>query len=366
MFLYKYLSALLFFFSFPLFTQVEIQNFRYSVNQHQLRMVWDLSQNVEPKLHYDSDKKFLHIQFEKASFKNSLPVLSENPLVSSFTVLSLENEKVEFVFHLKNEVQVKNFTLRNNLAKSGRYVLDLLNKSHSESNVSKTAVSSLKKKKYLIVLDAGHGGKDPGAIGTYGTYEKNISFLIVRRLAKALQKHPNFEVVLTREEDYYLDLITRLTKANEKNADLFLSIHVDSSKNPLASGSIAFVLSEKCALEEARKFFQIQNTDIELAAGYGNKNLLSSVVLNFRLETLLNKSHRVAELIAKNLSQVTQSNKLVRDSEFYVLRSLRVPSVLIEVDFISNPERELLLNTAKYQKKIARAIYEGIVEYFGF
>ncbi|MCX7998687.1 MAG: N-acetylmuramoyl-L-alanine amidase, partial [Leptospiraceae bacterium] len=341
------------------------QNFRYSVNQNQLRMVWDLSQNVEPKLHYDSNQKFLNIQFEKAYFKNSLPILKENPFVFSFTVLSLENEKVEFVFHLKKEVQVKNFSLKNNHVKSGRYVLDLQDNSYLEPGIPKRTISSLKKKKYLIVLDAGHGGKDPGAIGTYGTYEKNISFLIVRRLAKALQKHPNFEVFLTREEDYYLDLNTRLTKANEKNADLFLSIHVNSSQNPLASGSSTFVLSEKCALEEARKFFQIQNTDTELAYGYGNKNLLSSVVLNFQLENLLNKSNRAAELIAQNLAQVTKSNKLVRDSEFFVLRSLKAPSVLIEVDFISNPERELLLNTAKYQKKIAKAIYKGILEFYG-
>ena len=354
-----YFVFILFGLKFSVYSQTHIQNFRYNHNSEKMRMVWDLSHNVEPKLEYDVENKTIYVIFEKTNMSNGLPVLSENPYVSSFTVLMSEDRNTKFIFHTKKEISLKNFNLKSKGIFGNRYVLDLQDKNHiSEKLHNSIKQKPPRKNKYTIVLDAGHGGSDPGAIGPYGSYEKNIALFIVRRIAKALQKNPNFQVILTRQDDYFVDLQTRLAKVNEKTSDLFLSIHVDSSKNNLAYGSSTFVLSEQCALEEARKIFQLSNKGIQLAGGMGEKNLISSVVINFKVDHYVTQSYKVAEIISKRLSKVTKTNKVnVKYSEFQVLRSLKTPSVLVETDFISNPEREILLNTPKYQKKIAKGIY---------
>lgn len=352
-----------------IYAQNNIHNFRYNHTHEQMRMVWDLSHNVEPKVEYDVNNKIIYVSFEKTTMNSGLPVLNENPFIASFTVVLSEKENTKFTFHLKKDFSMKNFQLKSRGLFGDRYVIDLFEKNYPNSASSTTQVKKItpKKNQYIIVLDAGHGGSDPGAIGTYGSYEKNIALSIVRRLAKALRKNPKFQVFLTRENDYYLDLQTRVSKVNEHNADLFLSIHVDSSRNNLTYGSSTFVLSEKCALEEARKLFQLSNNGTLLTGGIGDKNLVSSVVINFKVDNYITQSYKAAEIISRKLSKVTKLNKVnVRYSEFQVLRSLKTPSVLVETDFISNPEREILLNTPKYQKKIAKAIYDGILEYLGF
>lgn len=224
----------------------------------------------------------------------------------------------------------------------------------------------------VVVIDAGHGGKDPGAIGKrLGIQEKKITLAISKELKALLDADPNFKSVMTRSGDYFIQLPQRTEIARKHKADLLISIHADSSpKSDLLKGASVWVLSNRRASDEMGKWLEDHEKQSELLGGAGsvlssnNERYLNQTVLDLQFS----HSQRSGYELGKNiLSRMTKVTTLAKSSPQHaslsVLRSPDITSVLIETGFLSNPTEEAKLATSRYRKQIARAIYNGLVEY---
>jgi N-acetylmuramoyl-L-alanine amidase len=219
-----------------------------------------------------------------------------------------------------------------------------------------------------IVLDPGHGGEDPGAIGRRGSREKNITLTIAKRLKGLIDAEPGMRAVLTRDGDFYLPLHVRVDKARKVKADLFVSIHADAFIRPNARGSSVFALSEKRATSEAARWLANKENDADLIGGVnldGKDKYLAQTLLDLSQTATIDHSLRLGNSVLKKLGGVNTLHKpRVEQASFAVLKAPDIPSILVETAFISNPDEEKRLNDEAYQDKLARAILDGIREYF--
>lgn len=220
----------------------------------------------------------------------------------------------------------------------------------------------------IIAIDAGHGGKDSGALGRKGTKEKDVVLAISRRLAKLVNNEPGMKAYLTRNSDVFLSLRQRINRARNQKADMFISIHADAFDNPRARGASVFVLSERGASSEAAKLLAQKENAADLVGGISledKDDLLASVLLDLSQTASLEASLEVAETVLSGLKRVGNVHKKhVESAAFVVLKSPDIPSILVETAFISNPDEERKLLSSSHQNKLARAILSGIKNYF--
>ena len=218
-----------------------------------------------------------------------------------------------------------------------------------------------------IVIDAGHGGEDPGAIGRRGSREKDITLMIARRLKALIDAEPNMRALLTRDGDYFLPLGVRVDKARAVKADLFVSIHADSFVRRDARGSSVFALSERRATSEMAKLLAKKENESDLIGGVnlkGKDSYVTQTLLDLSQTATIDYSLRLGSSVLKQLGGVNELHKPhVEQASFAVLTAHDVPSILVETAFISNPQEEKRLTSQAYQDKLARAILEGIREY---
>ena len=249
-----------------------------------------------------------------------------------------------------------------------RYAFDESDGGHrttsSRTNKSATTTSKIKK---IIVLDPGHGGKDPGAIGYSGVYEKNITLAMAKELKAILDKEGRYTVYLTRSTDIFIPLRDRVKIARKHNADLFISIHADSAVNRNAKGLSVYTLSERASDREAEALAERENK----ADVIGGLNLLehskevSDILINLAQRETMNRSSEFAGLMVQEMKD---SVKLVDDTHrfagFAVLKAPDVPSVLLEMGYLSNRTEERQLKQSSYRKKLAVSTSKAIRKYF--
>lgn len=220
----------------------------------------------------------------------------------------------------------------------------------------------------IVVIDAGHGGEDPGARGRAGSHEKNITLDIAKRLKAIIDAEPNMRAVLTRDGDYYLPLGTRVDKARRARADLFVSIHADAFIKPHARGSSVFALSERRATSEAARWLAKKENEADLVGGVNlgvKDRFLAQTLLDLSQTATIDHSLRVGSAVLRELGRINALHKAqVEQASFAVLKAPDIPSILVETAFISNPEEEKRLNDDAYQDKLARAVLSGIKRYF--
>jgi len=218
-----------------------------------------------------------------------------------------------------------------------------------------------------VVIDAGHGGEDPGARGRRGTLEKDITLLIAQRLKALVDAEPGIRAVLTRDGDYYLSLQARVEKARAVKADLFVSVHADAFIRPHARGSSVFTLSQRPTSVAARWLAQQEN-DSDLIGGVNldtRDPYLKQVLLDLSQTATSDHSQKLAGAVLAELGQINTLHKAqVERAGFAVLKAPDVPSILVETAFISNPQEEARLRDRAYQDKMARAMLAGIKRYF--
>ncbi len=218
----------------------------------------------------------------------------------------------------------------------------------------------------VIVLDAGHGGHDPGAVGPRGTKEKDINLAIVLQLEKVFKKDKNYKVILTRDDDTFIPLVERANIANKNKADLFISVHCNANLNRNASGFEVYFLSEHASDSEAISTETLENSVVALEDKSDEKktvlqNMLWSMVVN----EYINESSELSSFIAAEASgRLKVPNRGLKQANFYVLRGTQMPSVLVETSYISNYTEESKLNTGSFQKSAADSIYEGVKKYY--
>lgn len=219
-----------------------------------------------------------------------------------------------------------------------------------------------------IVLDPGHGGEDPGAIGHKGSREKDVVLAIAKRLKTRIEQEPNMRVVMTRNGDYFVPLHVRVEKARQAQADLFISIHADAFIEPRANGSSVFALSETGASSTTAKWLAKKENNADLIGGVNIKNhnrQLASVLLDLSTTAQIKDSLKLGSAVLDEIGGINRLHKSnVEQAGFAVLKAPDIPSILVETAFISNPEEEAKLNNNTHQDSIADAILNGVKKYF--
>ncbi len=220
----------------------------------------------------------------------------------------------------------------------------------------------------IVAIDAGHGGQDPGAIGSGGTKEKDVALAVARALAKRINAEPGMRAVLTRDGDQFLTLRERMRRARAAQADMFISVHADAIQNRKVSGASVYVLSERGATDEAARWLAERENAADLMGGVplsDKDDMLASVLLDLSQSAAISASMTAAEQVLQALRQVGEVRKpTVQQAGFVVLKSPDIPSLLVETAYISNPQDEARLRTRKHQEKLAEAIFTGIRRYF--
>lgn len=215
-----------------------------------------------------------------------------------------------------------------------------------------------------IVVDAGHGGKDPGASGYHGTAEKDFNLLAAQELAKLLAQEKTFEVMLTRNDDTFVPLADRSRLANEFGADLFISLHCNASRKRQDEGFEVYFQSETSSDPEAQKVADLENSSIELE-GKTTQDAQAEMILGELSKTeFINASSEWAALLARDIGKrVDVENHGVKQAGFYVLRGTHAPAVLFEMAYITNKSDEAKLESKKIRRKIVDGVYAGILDY---
>lgn len=238
--------------------------------------------------------------------------------------------------------------------------------SRLDSALSREREESASQGIHTIVIDPGHGGMEPGALGKYGTREKDVALAIGLKLKDVIEKNLPVRVVLTRENDVSISLENRAAIANYNKSDLFISIHINSSFRKDAHGSETFFLSREATDDEARRLAYMENNPAEFEEGIvgDSEDEITMILWDMAQSAYLKESSLLAETIQEELNHLLRtSNRGIKQAPFKVLSGVACPAVLVEVAFISNPEEERKLNTEWFQNNVVEAIYRGLENY---
>lgn len=225
-----------------------------------------------------------------------------------------------------------------------------------------------KQRDIVVVIDPGHGGKDPGATGNHGVREKDVVFCVARYLQAEINKTRGFKAVLTRKGDYFLSLRQRLDIAHRYNADMFIAIHADAFKagSGHSHGASVFALSQRGATSEAARWLADRENESELGQAMSDKSsVLRSVLIDLAQTATIGASLEIGNAILNQLEYFSHlHSSRVEQAAFVVLKSPDIPSLLVETGFLSDPHEEAKLRDPGYQKKLANALSNGIEDYF--
>ncbi|WP_417534040.1 N-acetylmuramoyl-L-alanine amidase [Marinobacterium stanieri] len=350
----------------------EVRNVRAWLAPDNTRLVFDLSGPVEHKLFTLNGPDRVVIDIDDTRLKASLKGLGLEKSPIGDIRYSHRDEGLRVVLDLKDKVRPKSFDLAPNDKYGHRLVVDLA--MQAKATVTKTVVpvpGEGGKRDIVVMIDAGHGGEDPGAIGPGGVREKDVVMAIARKLKALVDSKKGYRAVLTRTGDYYISLRGRTAQARKSNADLFVSIHADAFKDPRARGASVWVLSGRGATSEMGRWLARRENSTDLIGGVGSLSLddkddvLASVLLDMSMNASRKDSHQVASRIHGNMASFARMHKKhVEQAGFVVLKSPDIPSILVETGFISNPGEARKLKTSSYQKQMAEAIFRGITDHF--
>lgn len=350
----------------------EVENLRVWAGPDGTRAVLDLNERVEYRLFTLQDPARVVIDIDGANVASALPFNPDKGGVIAGVRHGARNgSDLRVVLDLKENAKPQSFLLDPAGSYGHRLVIDLTPEGArpAAERVRQAARAATTSERDMIVaIDAGHGGEDPGAIGPGGTYEKRVTLAIAQELEKRINEMPGMSAVLIRTGDYFIPLQERYARARAAEADLFLSIHADAFRDFRVRGSSVYVLSRSGASSEAARLLAASENKSDLIGGVKldrGDDMLSSVLLDLSQSAALEYSNNAAEQILDQLGVVGRRHRTrVERANFVVLRSPDVPSVLIEVGFISNPQDEQNLNTAQHRRQVANAIANGVEAHF--
>ncbi|MGU5764849.1 N-acetylmuramoyl-L-alanine amidase [Aeromonas allosaccharophila] len=284
----------------------------------------------------------------------------------------LEKGGLRLVMDLSSAIKPVVFPLAPAGPYGHRLVIDLpYEEKRSAAAVQSTPVGG-KGKGVVIAIDPGHGGEDPGSIGPRRTYEKRVTLAVSQKLAALIDREPGMRAVLTRRGDYFVDLNKRSEIARKAKADLLVSVHADSFHNSTPRGASVWVLSTNRANREMGSWLEKQEKQGELLGGVGKvlaesdpNPYLAQTFLDLSMDKSRAEGYDVSRQILRSMGKVARLHKKAPEhASLAVLKAPDIPSVLVETGFISNHAEEKLLATASYQDQLARAIFEGIRNYY--
>ena len=291
-------------------------------------------------------------------------------VVDSVLILP-DADGARFIFWFRDASKFRVFTLPPEEGRPYRLIVEATRPGFEAEEAARLAALAAQKKTdrlRLIAVDAGHGGEDYGARGTGGTFEKNVTLAVSRALVAELNQIPGIKAVLTRNGDFFIPLTERYRIAERMKADVFISIHCNSSRRRgRGSGSEVFFLSLKGASDQADADLADLENAADLVGGVPPQaeNALIDILYDVKRSSALQQSQLLAETL---LSHIAADRKLesrgVKQAGFRVLKSVEFPSVLVETAFINNPVEVKLLRDPAFQKKMAKQLSTGVREYF--
>ncbi|MEW6110213.1 MAG: N-acetylmuramoyl-L-alanine amidase [Nitrospirota bacterium] len=335
--------------------KVDITGIRYWSYPDYTRVVIDLSGNTEFVKNRLSNPDRLYFDIQNSTIKKDLQtnISIGNGMLRSVRAGQFNSDTVRVVLDLEKINNYKVFTLEDPV----RVIVDIYG----------TAIFSLKKR---IVIDPGHGGHDPGAVGPNKLYEKDVVLDIALKLRKILSENPDYEIFLTRDKDIFIPLEERTAIANSKNADLFVSVHANASPRRDAKGIETYLLNwtnDEEAMKVAARENQISLKKMKkMQKGMDALDIiLSDLSRGYKRDESIKLANYVQRSMVSELDRNYRHivDLGIKQALFYVLLGAEMPSVLVEVSFISNPSEEKLLSKDDYRSDLASSIASGINKY---
>jgi len=383
---------------------------RYWAGPEHTRLAMEVSKPVKFRISTLDAPKRIVMDLEDVPLSGALSDLaaklkSQDPLVKSLKISRFTPRTTRMVVELKADAIPKAFTLVPSEQYGHRLVLDihaskptgkireagehidplmaLLRKDikpiatapqtnqKPSSNLVKTALNPKpgRKQDFIVAIDAGHGGKDPGAIGSRGTMEKNITLAIAKKLKAKIDREPGMRAVLVRDGDQFISLQGRRAKARQANADLFVSIHADAAPRREAHGASVYALSEHGATSTTASWLAKKENKVDLLGGIkldDKDRYLKQTLIDLSMNATIDDSVRLGSHVLNEIGSINHLHKRsVEQAGFAVLKSPDIPSILVETAFISNHTEEAKLNSEVYQNKLVDAISTGLKRYYG-
>ena len=339
------------------------------------RVVIDLTESVQYESTSQESPPQFQLELKGVSFytpKRELEV--KDPFLSKISLTDLGNGRIRIVLHQKKPLHANVFTLKPYEEKTHRLVVDLVDVVQEKKEIEERQKQKEIKPKgtKIIVVDPGHGGEDPGAIGPKKTMEKDIVLKVGAKVVHLLNQNKEIQAFLTRKGDYFISLDRRSKMAREYGADLFISLHTDGSFNPQARGSSIYCLSLSGATDEAAKLLADKENLSNVLGGVtsrpitNRKDNVEPILLDLAQNNTMRESFRFAETLLKGIKAVNPLKySSYRQANFIVLRAPDIPSVLVEMAYQTNKEDERLLNGNEFQEKIAKALAASVKKFFG-
>ena len=345
-----------------------VQNVRTWSGPEGTRVVFELSGPVEHRAFALTNPDRVVIDLPSTSAATGLSLTDPKGAVTGLRSGSRPGGELRIVLELSEAAKPKTFLLAPHEQYGHRLVVDLPPAQATPIVRRAPQPSTNQGRDVVVVIDAGHGGEDPGASGRGGAREKDVVLAIARKLATEVNDQPGMRSVLVRDGDYFVSHRKRMEIAHEAHADFFISIHADSYRSAEAKGATLYVLSNKGATDEAALLLAQRENASDLIGGVSladKDQLLARVLLDLSQSAALNASTAAAQRLIRRMSAVTAMRRReVQQAPFLVLKSPDIPSVLVETAYISNPREEASLRSAKYQAALAAALKDGIVDYF--
>ncbi len=367
----SFLGRLIFFslmlLSFTSSAQV-IQNIRLAATPSDgVRFVADLDKKAEVKVFRLEKPSRLVLDFAKTRFHKEVEEkkLTNVGFIKGGRLGNPTQDTARIVLDLPNEeLNEKHFILTPQSETNWRFVVDL-NKKKALTE-KKEVVAPVVSKKKIIVLDPGHGGQDPGAISASGKYEKDLVLKMAKETKEMLES-AGYKVVLTRSTDVFISLRGRIKKAHEANGDLFISIHADSSKNRSAKGLSLYTISEKASDKEAAALAERENK-VDILYGMDLAEYqpeVGNILIDLAKKYVMDQSSVYADYVVREMKTLVQLvPNAHRFAGFVVLKSPNIPSVLMEMGYLSNRQEEKLMWQKSYRQKLSKALVQAVRTYF--
>jgi N-acetylmuramoyl-L-alanine amidase len=345
-----------------------VQNVRAWSGPEGTRVVFELSGPAEHRVFALADPHRVVIDLPNSTAAGDLRLDEAKGAVTALRTGARPGGELRLVLELNQTAKPKTFLLTPHEQYGFRLVVDLPPAQAAPVVRRAPQTSTDRGRDVVVVIDAGHGGEDPGASGRGGAREKDVVLAIARKLASEVNGQPGMRAVLVRDGDYFVSHRKRMEIAHAARADFFISIHADSYRDSTAKGATVYVLSDKGASDEASLLLAQRENASDLIGGVSladKDQVLARVLLDLSQSAALNASMSAGQRLIRRMSAVTAMRRRdVQQAPFLVLKSPDIPSVLVETAYISNPREEASLRSAKYQSALAAALRQGIVDYF--
>ncbi len=353
----------------------KITDLRFWSAPDHARVVLDLSDSIQYESSSQENPPLLHLELKGVSLHTQKRQIEVNSaFLSKISLTELGNNKAKLVLEQKKPLNATIFPLKPYLDKPHRLVIDLVDVAREKKDQEERQQQKETRPKgtKIVVIDPGHGGEDPGAVGSQKTTEKDVVLKIGEKVVSLFSQHREIKAFLTRKGDYFVPLEKRVKMAREYGADLFMSIHADGSFNPKIRGSSIYCVSLTGATDQAAKILADKENMSNILGGallrpasISKDPHVGQILLDMMQNNSMRESFRFAEYLLKGMRTVHfLKYPSYRQANFIVLKAPDIPSVLVETAFITNKEDERLLNQEDFQQRLAEGLSGCIKKYF--